>query len=181
LDVLLTALLIVLIALDSTSTLTYGTLRVYQHNIGNATSKNKEITVTRRKHISWKTRCAAALLSTFQCRNMYDDAKQMTEDQFLSLFHWDHNILHSTEHEDRDQFWNLTPMLIRAHREKTKSDAAIVAKSRRIRKKLLADGLMPPGIHAATEHLFTKRTLRSRGFDKTLRKKLDGTVVKRER
>jgi hypothetical protein len=183
LDVLLTALLIVLIALDSTSTLTYGTLRVYQHNIGNATSKNKEITVTRRKHISWKTRCAAALLSTFQCRNMYDDAKQMTEDQFLSLFHWDHNILHSTEHEDRDRFWNLTPMLILAHREKTKTDAKIVAKSRRIRAKAHSPEWLKQ--HGFTNGLWRleerKRTLRSRGFDKTLRKKLDGTVVKRER
>ena len=135
--------------------------------------------MTRRKHISWKTRCAAALLSTFQCRNMYDDAKQMTEDQFLSLFHWDHNILHSTEHEDRDRFWNLTPMLILAHREKTKSDVKVVAKGRRIRAKMRNDGLLMNVPLEVGEP--TPRRLRSRGFDKTLRKKLDGTVVKRER
>jgi len=137
----------------------------------------------KRKHISWKTKCASALVAP--CRNCgyvlfdYDDTKLMTKDQLLSLFHFDHNILHETGHEDRDKYWNLAPKLIREHREKTKQDAKIIAKSRRIRKRLLADGLMPPSIHAATEHLFPTRKLRSRGFDKTLRKKLDGTVVKR--
>jgi hypothetical protein len=131
----------------------------------------------KRKHISWKTRCAAALLSTFQCRNMYDDAKQMTEDQFLSLFHWDHNILYETGHEDRDQFWNLTPMLIKKHREKTKQDARVIAKSRRIRAKF------PPLAQIKHEGKpydpWKPARIRSRGFDKTLRKKMDGTVVKR--
>jgi hypothetical protein len=66
---------------------------------------------------------------------MYDDAKKMTEDQFLSLFEWDHNMLVSSGHEDIDMFWNLTPLFRKAHREKTKADAKIIAKSRRIRKR----------------------------------------------
>jgi len=95
-----------------------------------------------RKYISWKTKCAAALLDGMLVRERfglyprrwYDDAKKMTEHQFLSLFQFDHNILHETNHPDRDVYWNLTPMPIKAHREKTKRDAAIIAKSRRIRR-----------------------------------------------
>lgn len=134
-----------------------------------------------RKHISWKTKCAAVLIAP--CRNcgyalfLYDDAKKLTEDQLLSLLHWDHNILHESNHEDRDKYWNLTPMLIKDHREKTKTDAAIVAKSRRIRNKwpfyeVSATTGWKPQAQA-------KRKLRSRGFDKTKRRKMDGTVVKR--
>ena len=144
-----------------------------------------------RKHISWKTKCAAAVLDAMAQRERfglyprrwYDDAKKMTEDQFLSLFHWDHNILHSSENEDRDRFWNLTPIPILEHRAKTKADAKIIAKGRRIREKH-----RPPKEHAATtlaqleKQLKTAsyvRKLASRGFDKRYRKKLDGTVVKR--
>jgi hypothetical protein len=163
--------------------------------------------VGQRKHISWKTKCAAALL---QLRGVpYDDAKQMTEDQFLSLFHWDHNILHSSEHEDRDRFWNLTPMLIAAHREKTKTDAKIIAKGKRIRRKgpqflqvsaetrreIGNDKVLAEVARAAYQQglqqskieswqtgrglAFFKPAIRSRGFDKRYRKKMDGTVVKR--
>src|SRR5262245_20716617 len=92
-------------------------------------------TVTRR-HISWKTKAAAAILDAMLVRERfglhprrwYEDAKRMTETQFLSLFHWDHNILHSSGHPDRDKFWNLTFMLIQAHREKTKQDRKIIDK-----------------------------------------------------
>lgn len=97
------------------------------------------MTEVKRKHISWKTKCASALLCMIADRqgmgSWYGDAKNMTEDQFLSLFHFDHNILHETGHDDRDQFWNLTPMLIQAHREKTKTDAKVIAKSKRIRRE----------------------------------------------
>jgi hypothetical protein len=124
-----------------------------------------------RKHISDKTRLAATLLARGEIP--YADAKNMSEDQLISLYHWDHNILHESEHEDRDKFWNLAPMLIKAHREKTRLDAKIIAKSRRIRAwneksyRLTALGLK------------LKRKLKSRGFDKRYRKKMDGTVVRR--
>lgn len=128
--------------------------------------------MSKRKHISWKTKCAAALLEAWE-DFPYDEAKRLTEDQFLSLFHFDHNILHETEHEDRDQFWNLRPMFIKAHREKTKQDAKVIAKSKRIRAwNEKSYRLTPLGLKM-------KRKLKSRGFDKTLRKKMDGTVVKR--
>ena len=165
----------------------------------------------KRKHISWKTKCAAAVLALNHAKNIrwgdplyitYADAKQMTEDQFLSLYHWDHNILHETEDPNRDMFWNLTPMFIGAHREKTKKDAKIIAKSRRIRKRLdattryihetLGDAAFK-GIQSAVkkeigrlgsaprrEHPFI-RLLQSRGFDTTKTKGFDGKVRERRK
>lgn len=139
-----------------------------------------------RKKIRDRTKLCSALLALGIIP--YSDAKKMTEDQLLSLWHFDHNILHETGHPDRDKFWNLTPMLIQPHREKTKHDAAIIAKGRRIRGKLTIGDAMAMGIRSAvlaaakTEGQRTNpwvRKLRSRGFDKRFRKKLDGTVVKR--
>ena len=150
--------------------------------------------MSKRKHISWKTRCASLII---QCGLIpYDAAKLMTEDQVLSLFHVDHNILHETGHEDRDKFWNLTHVYIKAHREKTKQDAKIIAKSRRILKKnalmRFGDDIARVGIGAIraewdaiesgdmkTATAFARRRLHSRGFDKTRKRKMDGTVVKR--
>ena len=160
--------------------------------------------MVKRKHISWKTKCASLLLQLGDIP--YDDAKQMTKDQIISLYHCDHNILHETEREDRDEFWNLTHRLIHDHRRKTKEDAKVIAKGRRIRKRLFADGLMPPKLYDATEEFvrgwenYQQKTkpswakammkdskkdyeqyhkIRSRGFDKTLRKKVSGKVEKR--
>jgi hypothetical protein len=148
----------------------------------------------RRKKIRDRTKLCSALLALG--RIPYPDAKLMTEDQFLSLWHFDHNILHEAQHPDGDKYWNLTPMLIRAHREKTKLDAKIIAKSRRIRawnEPFMNAAVRAPklrtgpdeskrhaghGAHAPAAPR-PARTLRSRGFDKTLRKKMDGTVVKR--
>lgn len=168
--------------------------------------------MSKRKHISWKTKYASALLALGHIP--YDDAKLMSEDQIISLYHVDHNILHETEHEDRDKFWNLTPMLIPAHREKTKADVSIIAKSRRIRRQghtlILSQEARKPaneielietlgeafregmfyGREQANENwvkeanrpggaIGWKRKIQSRGFDKTLKRKLDGQVVKR--
>jgi hypothetical protein len=175
--------------------------------------------IRKRKHISWKTKCAAAILDGMLMRERYrlhpgrwyDDAKLMTEDQFLSLFNFDHSILHSSEDEDCDKFWNLAPMLILDHREKTKTDAKIVAKSKRIRKRVSDSAEMrigpgkkrqkARGTRAAATYpartlqlaqlktegesydpwkpARTPRKLRSRGFNRRLKRKLDGTVVKR--
>lgn len=129
-----------------------------------------------RKKIRDRTKLCSALLALGIIP--YSDAKKMTEDQLLSLWHFDHNILHETGHPDRDKFWNLTPMLIQPHREKTKRDAKIIAKGRRIRAKLRA-----AEAELAYQRLISraveKHKLRSRGFDKRFRKKMDGTVVKR--
>jgi hypothetical protein len=137
-----------------------------------------------RKRISDRTFAAMALLALGKIP--YEHAKAMGETNFLSLWICDHNMLHSSEHPDRDEFWNLTPMLIAEHREKTKQDMKIIAKSRRIRKRWpvlqreLNDAFVL-GLHAWQERDKSKRKrkLRSRGFFKARSRKMDATVVKR--
>jgi hypothetical protein len=175
-----------------------------------------------RKHISDKKRAAIFALALGDVP--YDDAKKMTEDQILSLYHLDHDaILNDSGHADRDEYWNYKPRLIRDHREKTKRDMMVIAKGRRVRRKLaehrrkqlakvyeeyrpydltgrIADALMK-GFHEGARNAYDrmdlprntysenynaidwnkkpKRKIRSRGFDKTKRRKMDGTVVKR--
>jgi len=180
--------------------------------------------MSRRKHISDRKRAAIFALALGDVP--YADAKQMTEDQILSLYHLDHNMLHSSRVQGTEHFSNYTPMLIKAHREKTKHDAAIIAKSRRIRRKFpplaqlktegepydpwaplgagnqamiaMADAAskgLRDGVREAYERISRqpdrysegwnrifkkhKRKIQSRGFDKTKRRKMDGTVVKR--
>src|SRR5215831_54407 len=88
-----------------------------------------------RRHISWKKRCAIFALALGDVP--YDDAKQMTEDQILSLYQLDHDaILHDSKHPDREKYWNYKPRLIKDHREKTKRDITVITKGRRIRRKL---------------------------------------------
>lgn len=184
-----------------------------------------------RKHISWKKRCAIFALALGDVP--YEDAKQMTEDQILSLYHLDHNMLHEGGHPDREKFWNFTPRLIREHREKSKRDAKIIAKGRRIRRRRgitekmvqhelfpglasvgdvplgagnqamlsIADALssgLREGVKSAMERIArdprnekysegwarifgkSKRKIRSRGFDKTKTRRMDGTVTERK-
>lgn len=89
----------------------------------------------KRKHISLKTKLAAALLARGEVS--YQHAKLMTADQMISLYHFDHNIYAS--HDGGDHFSNLTPMLIRDHREKTaKVDIPAIAKGKRIQRKQAA-------------------------------------------
>ena len=156
----------------------------------------------KRKHISWKTKCAAAVWELQWMRAMfasttgehvpYDHAKEMTETQFLSLFQWDHNKLWTND--GGDHFSNLSPEFIKAHREKTKRDAKIIAKGRRIRAKhpLVAMGeameantpewqafqaqLKP---HVGGIWRGKQYKLRSRGFDKRYKRKMSGKVVPR--
>ena len=140
-----------------------------------------------RKHISWKTSYACALLALGEIP--YDDAKQMTEDQIISLYHRDHNILYETGHPDRDKFWNLKPKLIAQHRTKTSADAKIIAKGRRIRGEKMLFQIIRNDYADTWDHdlvrryiklvTTSKRKIRSRGFDKTRRRKMDGTVEKR--
>jgi hypothetical protein len=84
-----------------------------------------------RKHISLKTKLASALLMLKDIP--YEESKGMSAEQIISLYQFDHGILHATE--PIDEPWNLTPRLIHEHRQKSKKDTAIVAKSRRIEKK----------------------------------------------
>ena len=59
---------------------------------------------------------------------------------------------------------NLRPMTVDEHKVKTRADAKVRAKVRRL------TGANKPK---------TKRKIQSRGFDKTLRKRMDGTVERR--
>jgi hypothetical protein len=83
----------------------------------------------KRAHISTEAKLAAALLALGLVP--YEDAKAMGETNFLSLFHFDHNILHC--HDGGDEFWNLTPLNIIDHRKKTtKVDVPRAAKAKRL-------------------------------------------------
>jgi hypothetical protein len=84
--------------------------------------------MTRRAHIPDKTKLASALLALGLID--YEHAKAMGRDNFLSLFQFDHGILHGVE--VNNEFWNLTPRLILEHREKSGKDTGIVAKVKRI-------------------------------------------------
>jgi predicted ATP-binding protein involved in virulence len=141
----------------------------------------------RRKRISDRTKLAATLLARGDIP--YDHAKLMTEDQIISLYQFDHNIRYETEHEDRDKFWNLAPLLIRTHRAKTKLDLREIAKSKRLRKAneqfkktfAMLEAFQREENEKIIARVFNKgvRKLRSRGFDKTRRRKMSGEVVKR--
>ncbi len=84
----------------------------------------------KRRYIKAATKTAAALLAKGDIS--YDDAKKMTEKQFLALWEWDHNIPHASGGDD--SFLNLTPMLKDHHLDKTKRDAKDMAKTRRIHR-----------------------------------------------
>jgi hypothetical protein len=133
--------------------------------------------MSKRKYIRLTTKLASALCNlrdeTGTLLIPYLDAKQMTEEQVLSLFNWDHNILHAIE--VNDEHWNLTPTFIRPHRDKSKKDTSIVAKV----KKLHANyqrSLATLMVDAAKDVLREekpkfKRKIQSRGFEKKPKKK----------
>lgn len=134
-----------------------------------------------RKRIPDRTKLAAELLERGEIP--YEHAKLMGETNFLSLYQLDHNIYHESGHPDRDEFWNLKHRLIAEHREKTKRDAKIIAKGRRIRKRLAkpfkVDGILYDKA-TGTQYYFGKpRKIPSRPFDKRLKRKVNGTVVQR--
>lgn len=87
--------------------------------------------MSKRTHIPYPQLLAAALRELGGIP--YDHAKLMTAEQLISLFHRDHGILHATD--PINEHWNITWRLIPEHREKSKRDTAIVAKSKRIRAK----------------------------------------------
>lgn len=118
--------------------------------------------MTKRGHISMETKLASALLALGIVP--YEHAKKMSAAQIISLVHWHHNILHSTE--PNNEFWNIEPMPIMEHRKRFPIDAAIAAKVKRLRgdtcskpgKKIpkRPDGGWPKG----------QRKLQGRGFER---------------
>ncbi|WBU27519.1 hypothetical protein OOZ54_12525 [Rhodopseudomonas palustris] len=122
-----------------------------------------------RRRPTLKCRLAAALCAlTDSSGNRlipHEHAKLMTEDDVLSLFQWDH---YPIRHIDDGPLahWNLEPLLIMAHREKTaKVDAPQLAKARAVRDS--------EAIH--------KAKLASRSGDDLAAAALISTVVSRPR
>lgn len=64
----------------------------------------------------------------------YDDMKKMSAAQVCSLFQWHHEPI-PHEAGGPDVHWNLTPVMIKQHREIEKRGAAVRAKVKRIRAK----------------------------------------------
>ncbi len=80
---------------------------------------------------------------------------------------FDHVIALIRDGEDAES--NLSPAHVRCHKRKSKDDAYEIAKTRRLEK-----------IHLGTARHRPKPKFQSRGFNKTLRKRMDGTVEVRE-
>lgn len=114
----------------------------------------------------------------------YDDATLMTDDQFISLYQFHHNIRHAEG--GTDHFSNFEPMLIAAHKKRTAEiDVPAIAKGKRLRKTQSAhDARMAaqtePSLDRALDYLLPKRGLRSRGFDKTKSRGFDNKVRPRK-
>lgn len=62
----------------------------------------------------------------------HDEAKVLSEDQILSLFHFDHSVVPHAE-GGPDTHWNIEPALIAPHRKKTREiDVPGIAKRKRV-------------------------------------------------
>jgi hypothetical protein len=89
-----------------------------------------------RQPIRLRVKCAAALLALTDAEGRplipWEHAKQMTSEQIISLFQFDHYPIRS-EAGGPSLPWNLVPRMIRAHRRKSaKVDAPEIAKIKRI-------------------------------------------------
>jgi hypothetical protein len=128
--------------------------------------------MTKRGNISLLTKLASALLQLGHIP--YEDAKQMTAENICSLYVFDH---HPVRHEDGgpELPWNLTPRLIKAHREKTaKIDAPEAAKGRAIRKAQVAHAeRMAQKVTGTKPHpvVWHKRKIASRPFPRSIKER----------
>ena len=120
--------------------------------------------MSKRPHISLKTKLASALLTIRIEENGklvpfidHETAKQMTADQIISLFHFDHYPI-AKWMEGADEPWNLIPTPIMEHRVKTaKYDTPNSAKADRVteaqkefqRKMLAKVGIEEPAPKAS--------------------------------
>lgn len=126
-----------------------------------------------RRHISWKTKYAACLRELLEIP--YEHAKLMHEDQVISLGRVDHGILHAVE--PIDDHWNLTPRPLKEHAEKSRRDTGIVAKVKRIEldhqeHKARMNIAFRETDEAMKRHSFAGRKIRSRGFEKGIKRKI---------
>lgn len=128
--------------------------------------------MSKRAHIPLKRKLASTIVALLQIP--HEHAKQMSEEQVLSLVHFDHNELHTLN--QNDAFWNLTPVPVPQHREKSRGDTSLAAKSERIskahkawvegqRRKMLAPTeRAPPEPKQKFKRQWPSRPLQSRGF-----------------
>jgi len=86
-----------------------------------------------RKYVRLRDKLAATLAMLLP-QAARDDlrAAKVPAKKVIDLFHFDHNILHAFGGSDK--WWNLTPMIVRPHLEKSRKDTSIVAKAKRISK-----------------------------------------------
>lgn len=111
----------------------------------------------RRAYISFPEKLAATLACLLTQEHRDDlRSRKVPASEVLSLFHFDHVVLHAFE--GSDLWWNLDPKLVEPHREKSKRDTSIVAKAKRLDKKW--SDIAPESKKKA----WPKRKLQSRGF-----------------
>ena len=122
-----------------------------------------------RKYVAIREKWAAAL-SMLLPQGLRDElrAKQVPAKTVISMFDQDHVVLHAFDGPDR--WWNFTPMLRAAHREKSRRDTSIVAKSDRLkaehedfRRRVLAPVKRPRRNNSQWPK---GRKLQSRGFER---------------
>lgn len=84
-----------------------------------------------RKYVAIREKWAAAL-SMLLPQEVRDDLRErkVPAKTVIALFDQDHVVLHAFDGPDR--WWNFTPMLRALHREKSRRDTSIVAKSGRL-------------------------------------------------
>ncbi len=146
--------------------------------------------MTKRRSIPLKTRLAATLCQMLRPNEKgelepvidFESAKNMTEDQVLSVFHFDHDPI--PKHRDGpDEHWNLVPRPIPEHRVKTQTkDVPEAAKDKRItadneafRRRMLAKAGQ-----GETEPPAKRRSAPIPGSKASpWKKKLNGEVVRR--
>lgn len=156
-----------------------------------------------RRHISLTTKLAAMMLmvpqrdefgrpkvdgmGNFISMLTYDEARQMTARQVVSLIQWDHSVLHALS--GSDEFWNLTPRFLLEHRAKTKKDVKALAKIKRAEKRREAGpemnviaslGDLNAALDKLPKHAPDRRKAVIPGSKRSpYRKKVNGTVERR--
>ena len=108
----------------------------------------------KRAHINLTTKlaCALAELLPENTRNSLRESKVAPE-VIIRLFEWDHVILKTWD--GADEWWNLTPLPVAVHREKTKKDQGKIAKVRNFGK---------PSRYKQQGGTWPKQKMTSRGF-----------------
>lgn len=137
----------------------------------------------KRKHIPLKTKLAAALACLLPPGRRDELRRYRAKaDDVLSLFEWDHIVLHAPPFNGSDAWWNMDPKHVAEHRKKSRRDTSIVAKVKRLRQApAVAAGRPKPKTgsrHWGDNGRATGVPKRSWGIP-GMRKKLNGEVVRR--